>query len=155
MMTDTLNDVQGITFPEKVELSNGTVFYNLENSQIHPEVFMGRDCSIHSHVWIGRGVIIGDCVKIQAFTFIPEGVTIGDNVFLGPRTTFTNDKYPPSHGKKWSKTMVEQGASIGAGAIILPGITIGAHSTVGAGAVVTKDVASGVTVVGNPACLVE
>ena len=112
---------------------------------------IGMGCIIHSHVWIGDGVIIGKRCKVQAFSFIPTGVTIESDVFIGPRVTFTNDKHPPSNGKGWEKTLVCAGAVIGAGAIILPGITIGAKAIVGAGAVVTKDVPSGATVVGNPA----
>ena len=121
----------------------------------HPELStlldfeIGEDSVIHSHVWIGNNVKIGNRVKIQAFSFIPDGVTIEDDCFIGPRTTFTNDKHPPSGN--WSKTLVKQGAKIGAGAVILPGITIGQNAMVGAGAVVTKDVFAGEVVVGNPA----
>jgi len=128
-----------------------TVIYHPELSNIAPEAVIGSDCRIHSHVWIGTKVRIGDRVKIEAFTFVPDGVTIEDDVFIGPRVTFTNDKYPPSHGKGWSETLVSRGASIGAGAVILPGITIGMNAKIGAGAVVTKDVPEGETVVGNPA----
>ena len=120
-------------------------------SNIHPKADIGEYCVIHSHVWIGEDVHIGNNVKIQAFSFIPDGVTIEGNVFIGPRVTFTNDKYPPSGGKGWQKTLVCAGASIGAGAIILPGITIGEGAKIGAGAVVTKDVPNFTTVVGNPA----
>lgn len=112
---------------------------------------IGTGCIIHSHVWIGDGVKIGNKVKIQAFSFIPKGVTIQDNVFIGPHVTFTNDKYPPSGGKGWAETLVKQGAVIGAGAVILPGITIGENAKVGAGAVVTKSVPDNVVVCGNPA----
>ena len=109
----------------------------------------GEDCTIHAPVWIGNNVLIGDNVKIQAFTFIPDGVTIGNDVFIGPHVTFTNDKHPPSD--QWGKTVVEDGVVIGAGAVILPGITLHKNAVVGAGAVVTKDVAEGTTVIGNPA----
>ena len=112
---------------------------------------IGTGCIIHSHVWIGDGVKIGNKVKIQAFSFIPGGVTIEDDVFIGPRVTFTNDKYPPSGGKGWSETLVKRGAVIGAGAVILPGLTIGENAKVGAGAVVTKSVPDSVVVCGNPA----
>jgi UDP-2-acetamido-3-amino-2,3-dideoxy-glucuronate N-acetyltransferase len=109
-------------------------------------------CTVHSHVWIGNNVQIGERCKIQAFCFIPEGVTIGNDVFLGPRVTFTNDKYPPS--PNWSKTIVEDDVSIGAGAVILPGVTLHKGCKIGAGAVVTKDVPEGQTWVGNPAKLI-
>ena len=116
---------------------------------------IGEDCRVHTHVWIGDGVKIGDRVKIQAFSFIPTGVTIGNDVFIGPQVCFTNDKHPPSKGEHWAETIVEDGVVIGAGAIILPGITLHRGCVVGAGAVVTKSVKSGKVVVGNPARVAE
>jgi acetyltransferase-like isoleucine patch superfamily enzyme len=82
---------------------------------------------------------------------------VGDDVFIGPNVTFTNDKLPKSGNKDFSclQTWVDEGASIGGGATILPGIRVGAHATVGAGAVVTKDVPAGATVVGNPAHVIN
>lgn len=129
----------------------GTIVYHPELSMIGDGVQIGDNCRVHSHVWIGKGVKIGNNVKIQAFVFIPEGVEIEDNVFIGPHVCFTNDKYPPSGGKRWTGTLVKHGASIGAGAVILPGLVIGADSVVGAGAVVTKNVPDNTMVVGNPA----
>ena len=114
-------------------------------------VDIGENCTIHTYVWIGNKVKIGDRCKIQAFCFIPDGVTIGNDVFLGPRVTFTNDKNPPSNQKDWAETIVEDGVSIGAGAIILPGLTLGKGCKIGAGAVVTHNVPQGETWVGNPA----
>lgn len=114
---------------------------------------IGKHCTIHSHVWIGKEVQIGNYCKIQAFAFIPDGVVIEDHCFIGPHVCFTNDKNPPSG--KWLPTFVCQGASIGAGAVILPGVTIGREAVVGAGAVVTKDVPHGKTVVGNPARIIH
>lgn len=110
-----------------------------------------ESCTVHSHVWIGKKVKLGEGVKIQAMCFIPDGVTLEDDVFLGPGVVFTNDKYPPSHGVGWRETLVKKGASIGAGSVILPGVIIGEGSKVGAGSVVTKDVPPGVIVMGNPA----
>jgi UDP-2-acetamido-3-amino-2,3-dideoxy-glucuronate N-acetyltransferase len=113
---------------------------------------IGHGCTIHSHVWIGDGVVIGNYVRIEAFTFIPPGVTIADGAFIGPRVTFTNDRRPPAPSPEgWEKTTVRPFAVIGAGAILLPGITIGEGATVGAGAVVLHDVSPNSTVVGNPA----
>lgn len=112
---------------------------------------IGEDTKVHAPVWIGNNVKIGKRCKIQAFVYIPDGVTIEDDVFVAPHVCFTNDKYPPSGGKHWTKTLVKRGAVIGANATILPGITIGEFATVGAGAVVTKDVEAHSVVVGNPA----
>lgn len=128
-----------------------TIIYKPELSNIHERASIGEGCKIHSHVWIGEGVKIGKNCKVQAFSFIPSGVIIGNNVFIGPRVTFTNDKRPPSQGQSWEMILVQDGVSIGAGAIILPGIVLKTGCTIGAGAVVTKDVEEYTTVVGNPA----
>jgi len=108
---------------------------------------------IHQPVFVGPSAVIGDNCKIQAFAYIPDNVKIGNNVFIGPNVVFTNDKYPPSHGawKNDPPTVVEDDVSIGAGAVILPSLNLGKGCKIGAGAVVTKDVKSGSTVVGNPA----
>lgn len=125
--------------------------------QYHPEqsnirtTEVGHGCVIHSHVWIGEKVKIGNNCKIQAFSFIPDGITIGNNVFIGPHVVFTNDRHPPSHGLGWEETKVEDGVSIGANATVLPGVVLGQGCVIGAGAVVTKSVAPGQTVKGNPA----
>lgn len=117
---------------------------------------IGRECRIAAFVEIQRGVTIGDRCKVEAFAFIPSGVTIEDEVFVGPRATFTNDLHPHAVGD-WSitPTLVKKGASIGAGAIVVCGVTIGEGAMVGAGAVVTRDVPPGATVVGNPARVVK
>lgn len=116
---------------------------------------IGRDCNICANVFIENGVVIGDRVTIKNGVQIWDGLTIHDDVFIGPNVTFTNDRYPRS--KEWQKkpsgTVVEGGASIGANATILPGVTIGKNAMVGAGSVVTKDVPRGGVVAGNPAVL--
>ncbi len=139
------------------QVGEGTVvrdFVNLYGCTI------GRDCKIAAFVEIQRGVVVGDRCKIEAFAFIPEGVSIEDDVFVGPHACFTNDKVPratsvgrPAGESDWTleRTVVKRGASIGANATILCGITIGAGSLVGAGSTVTRDVADGATVMGNPA----
>lgn len=114
---------------------------------------IGDNCVIHSHVWIGDSVVIGNDCKIQAFTFIPKGVQVGNNVFIGPGVVFTNDKYPPSDN--WLETVIEDNVSIGAGVIILPGLTLRKGCKIGAGSVVTKDVSEGELVYGNPARRIE
>ena len=113
------------------------------------ECEIGEECTIHAPVWIGNKVKIGDYCKIQAFAFIPEGVTLGNHVFIGPHVCFTNDKYPPS--TKLYHTHVGSDVTIGANATIICGVKIGHDATIGAGSVVTKDVKAGDTVYGNPA----
>lgn len=131
-----------------MKTGKGTKVWHVELSNIG-KCTIGENCTIHSHVWIGDRVKIGDQCKIQAFSFIPTGVRIGNNVFIGPRVTFTNDKKPPSG--EWEITIVEDFVSIGAGAVICPGVTLGKGCKIGAGAIVTKDVPKGETWVGNPA----
>lgn len=128
-------------------IGKGTKVWTPELSKIEGST-IGEGCTVHSHVWIVKANI-GNNVRVQAFSFIPPGVTIEDDVFIGPRVTFTNDKHPPSDD--WSETLVKKGASIGAGAVILPGITIGENSMIGAGSVVTKDIPPNVVACGNPA----
>ena len=114
---------------------------------------IGENTTVGAFTEIGKDVIIGSDCKIQAHCFIPEGVVIEDNVFVGPGTLFCNDKHPTAKGDVWTleKTVVKEGASIGAGCIILPGIVIGEGAGMGAGSVVTKSVAPYAVVKGNPA----
>ena len=134
-----------------VRIGEGTKIWHPELSNIYGSGSIGKDCNIGTLVEI-RSPVIGDRCKIQAFVFIPEGVTIGDDVFIGPHVCFTNDKYPSAvdYGG-FRETIVESGVAIGANSTIVCGITIGEGAMIGAGAVVTKDVPPGVTVVGNPA----
>lgn len=101
---------------------------------------------------IGHKVIVGKNCKIGSGAFIPEGVSIGDEVFIGPRVCFCNDKHPKAVGE-WSitPTKVEQGASIGANSTLLPGVRIGRNARVGAGSVVVRSIPDGETWAGNPA----
>ena len=123
----------------------------------HPELVnlygcnIGENCNIGAFVEIGKGVVIGNNVSIGAHCFIPEGVTIEDNCFIGPRTTFCNDMYPPSYGKHWGKVIVRKGASIGAGSIIVPGVEIGEGVMIGAGALVSRSIPASVKAFGHPA----
>lgn len=130
------------------------------NVKIHDQVNLykcdiGDGTKIDAYVYIESGVKIGKNVKIRPFTFIPEGIEIEDDVFIGPGVVFTNDKYPRTRGPwRLLKTTVKRGASIGAGAVILPGITIGEYALVAAGSVVTKDVPPYAIVAGNPAKII-
>ena len=113
----------------------------------------GKDCKIAAFVEIQKDAIIGDKCAIEAFVFIPSGVTIEDEVFIGPHVCFTNDKKPRAVNPGWKviPTTVKKGASIGAGSVILCGVTIGENAMVAAGSVVTKDVPANTLVSGNPA----
>ena len=118
---------------------------------------IGIDCNICSSCFIENGASIGDRVTIKNGVYIWTGVTIEDDVFVGPNVSFTNDRYPKSQRVladrkvEYSKTLIKKGSSIGAGAVILPGVIIGEGATVGAGSVVTKNVESETIVFGNPA----
>lgn len=103
---------------------------------------IGNDCNICSHCFIENDVVIGNNVTVKCGVQIWDGITIEDNVFIGPNVTFCNDKFPKSGHRdfKLLKTLVKKGASIGANATILPGLTIGENAIIGAGAIVTKDV---------------
>jgi acetyltransferase-like isoleucine patch superfamily enzyme len=118
---------------------------------------IGENCNICANVLIENDVIIGDNVTVKSGVQLWDGVRIEDNVFIGPNATFTNDLMPRSkvYPTQFLQTVIKAGASIGANATILPGITIGEHAMVGAGAVVTRDVPAGKIVVGNPAKIVR
>lgn len=129
-------------------LHQGGKIYHPEYSNFQPRS-VGKNIVVHSNVWVGDEVDLADNMKIQAFCFIPNGVEFEEGVFLGPRVTFTNDMEPPMN--RFLKTRVGQGAAIGAGAVIVCGVTIGRYALIGAGSVVTKDVPDGEVWVGNPA----
>ena len=149
---------------------------------IAPDVKLGKDvtlchfvhlygCDVGDHTRIGpfveiqKGVTIGKHCKIQSHTFICEGVTIEDNVFLSHNVTFINDRFPRATTKEgtlqseadWvcEPTLVKRGASIGSSATLLCGITVGENAIVGAGSVVTKDVPANTIVAGNPARIIR
>lgn len=117
---------------------------------------IGDDCNICAHCFIENDVVIGDRVTIKNGVQLWDGCRIGNDVFIGPNATFTNDRYPKSRNRGFQALpiIVEENAVIGASAVLLPGIRIGAGAIVAAGAVVTKDVLSGTLVMGNPARVV-
>ena len=149
---------------EDVKVGEGTNIFQPDQVNIYG-CEIGENCKIGAFVEIKSDVKIGNNVKIQAFVFIPEGVTIEDGAFIGPHTCFVNDKYPRAINEdgslkseedwKITKTVIKKGASIGANATILCGVTVGEHAMVGAGSVITKDVPAKALVVGNPAKVVK
>lgn len=117
---------------------------------------IGSDCNICDHVFIENDVEVGNRVTIKCGVFLWDGISLEDDVFVGPNATFTNDKYPRSRQHKpFERTYVRRGATVGANATILPGVTIGEKAIVAAGSVVTRDVPAGVIVAGNPAKLMR
>lgn len=124
---------------------------------ILPGAVIGRDCNICSHCFVENKVVLGDRVTVKSGVQLWDGVCLEDDVFVGPNATFTNDKMPRSgrRGVILGQIRVCRGASIGANATILPGLTIGEGALVGAGAVVTKDVPPRTVVVGNPARIIR
>lgn len=113
---------------------------------------IGGDCNINCHTFIENDVVIGNNVTVKSGIYIWDGIRIADNVFLGPNVSFTNDKYPRSkkYPSEFQITTVEENASIGAGCIIMGGVTIGKNSLIAAGTVVTKSVPPYSLVIGNP-----
>lgn len=112
---------------------------------------IGENCNICSHCFIEGGARIGNNVTIKCGVQIWDGVCIEDDVFIGPNATFCNDKHPRSRNKEWilDGVIVKKGASIGANATLLPGITIGEYAVIAAGAIVTKNVEARQTVKGK------
>jgi UDP-2-acetamido-3-amino-2,3-dideoxy-glucuronate N-acetyltransferase len=153
----------GIPQSEVLSLKLMAKYYRIEDTDIGEDTIVrdyvnlygckiGKGCRIAAYAEIQRGVTIGDRCKIEAFAFIPTGVAIEDEVFIGPHACFTNDKVPKAVGD-WevTPTLVKKGASIGANATILCGVTIGENALIAAGAVVTKDVPANAIVAGIPA----
>ena len=123
------------------------------NVQVRENAEIGKNCIISKDVYIDCNVSIGDNCKIQNSVSIYDGVEISSDVFVGPNACFTNDKVPRAFNKDWkiSKTIIEQGVSVGANSTIVCGVRIGKYAMIGAGAVVTKDVPPYTLVFGNPA----
>jgi UDP-2-acetamido-3-amino-2,3-dideoxy-glucuronate N-acetyltransferase len=139
---------------DDVRIGAGTKIWHFAHVQRGARI--GADCSIGQNVNIGNNVVIGDHVKLQNNVSVYEGVTLEDYVFCGPSMVFTNVKdprckYPQQGAEHYLKTLVKEGASIGAGAIIVCGHSIGRHALIAAGAVVTGDVPDYALMVGVPA----
>lgn len=125
-------------------------------AHVLPGAVIGRDCNICDGVFIEGDVVVGDRVTVKCGVQLWDGVRLEDDAFVGPNATFTNDPFPRSrrYPASFPQTVVKRGASIGANATLLPGVTVGERAMVGAGAVVTRDVPPGAIVVGNPARIV-
>lgn len=157
MNSEQFHIIKDVKFGENVQIKGP--FVNLYGCEI------GDNTKIGAFVEIQKGVKIGKNCKISSHAFICEGVTIEDGVFVGHNVTFINDKYPRATteegklqtDKDWKviPTLVKKGASIGSGATILCGLTIGENAVIGAGSVVTKDVPRNTVVVGVPAKIIR
>jgi acetyltransferase-like isoleucine patch superfamily enzyme len=138
---------KGVIVGENVQFERDVVIWNYvvigENTRIGAKTRIGSFCDI------GKSVLIGKDCNIQAHVTISNGCNVGNNVFIGPNSTLLNDKFPDCH--HIAPPTIKDGAIIGGGAVILPRIAVGKNSVVAAGSVVTKDVPSGVVVVGVPA----
>lgn len=151
-MSELLSIAPDVKMGQRVKLSRYINLYGCE---------IGDDCKIGAFVEIQKNAKIGTRCKISSHTFICEGVTIEDSVFIGHSVVFINDRYPRATNADGSlqtdldwtvgPTIIKRGASIGSGATILANVIVGENSIVGAGSVVTKDVPPNSIVVGNPA----
>ena len=133
------------------KIGEGTVIWQFAIVLAGAEI--GADCNINCHTFIENDVVIGDHCTVKSGVYLWDGISIGNNVFIGPNVTFTNDKYPRSkaYPETFQKCVIEDGVSIGAGAIVLGGITIGKNAMIGAGSLVTKSIPPGELWFGNPA----
>lgn len=144
-----LSDVQSVNIGEGTSVWQFVVV--LAGARI------GKNCNLCAQVFVENDVVVGDNVTVKCGVQLWDGVTLEDDVFVGPNATFTNDPFPRSkvYPEKFGRTVVKRGASIGGNATILPGITLGEGCLVGAGAVVTKDVPPFAVVAGNPARVIR
>lgn len=149
-MSDTFVHATASVDPRAKVGSGSRIWINV---QIREGAQIGADCNLSKDVYVDQDVRVGNRCKIQNGVSLYKGVTIGDDVFVGPYATFTNDRVPRAFNSDWSitETRIENGASIGANATIVCGVTVGEFAMVAAGSVVTKDVPPFVLVMGNPA----
>ncbi len=133
------------------KIGEGTKVWHFVHVREDAEI--GRKCVLGHSVYVGKEVKIGNRVKLENRATVYQGVKIEDDVFVGPHVTFTNDPYPRSVSTDWKAvhTLVKKGASIGAGAVVMCGVTIGEHAMIGAGSIVTKGIPSHALAYGNPA----
>ena len=138
---------------EDVSLGEGTKVWH--HCHIRSGAVLGAQVNVGKGVYVDRGVVIGDRVRIQNGVSLYRGVSIEDDVFLGPHCNFTNDLFPRANSRDWKliPTTVKRGASIGSNATIICGVTVGEHSMISVGAVVTEDTLPFSLMVGHPARL--
>ena len=136
---------------DSVVLGPGTMVWDF--STLHMGVVLGVNVGIGEHVYVGRYAKIGNGTRISQGSHITDRMTIGENCFFGPHVVTCNDRYPKAHNPNYKvePPIAEDEVSVGAGAVILPGVRLGRGCRIGAGAVVTRDVPPYTTVVGNPA----
>jgi len=132
-------------------IGDGTKVWHFVHVRENAEI--GRNCVLGHSVYVDKEVKIGNGVKLENRANVYCGVKIEDKVFVGPHVTFTNDPYPRSFSTDWRivPTLVREGASIGAGTVVMCGVTIGEYAMIGAGSVITKDIPSHALAFGNPA----
>lgn len=158
MTHNRIRDLPGVFIHESAyvdaptEIGEGTKIWHF--SHVQPDVRIGRNCSLGQNVNVGNGVILGDNVKVQNNVSIYSGTVVEDDVFLGPSCVLTNVTNPRSQVVRrglYERTLFRRGATVGANATIVCGVTLGRYSFVAAGAVVVKDVPDYALVMGNPA----
>jgi len=140
-----------VIIDDPVEIGDGTKIWHF--SHISKNAKIGKNITIGQNVFIGKGIVIGNKCKIQNNVSVYEGVTLEDEVFCGPSCVFTNVNNPRSNisrKNEYQKTLVKQGATLGANCTVICGVTIGAHAFIGAGSVITKDVPSYALMIGVP-----
>jgi acetyltransferase-like isoleucine patch superfamily enzyme len=138
----------------EAEIGDGTYIWN--EVQVREGARIGANCRLGKCVYVDKNVVIGDDCKVENRVSIFDGVIVGNRVFIGPHVTFVNDLYPRATNDDFelARTSVEDGASIGANATVLGGVTVGRCALVAAGSVVTRDVPPYALVAGNPARLI-
>ena len=147
-MIHPLSDCKCLNIPESTNIWQFCVIF--------PNAQIGENCNVCSHCLIENEVKIGNNCTIKSGVQLWDGIELEDDVMIGANCTFTNDLYPRAKNKDWVllPTKICKGASIGAGSTILPGLTIGSHSMIGAGSVVTKNIHKNTLWIGNPAKMI-
>ena len=154
MVVKTLSRVHHTADIQTENIGKGTTLW--QYVVILKGAVIGENCNINCHCFIENDVIVGNNVTLKSGVYLWDGITIEDNVQIGPNVTFTNDKYPRAKQKfEVQRTLIKSNASIGAGSVILGGITIGENAMIGAGSVVTKNVPANQLWLGNPARFVR